>query len=336
VKQTGTKKIVRAIDLGFGNTKSSLSASHDPQGIQLSVIPSVANPVRSGMMASGLKDDINVQRVLVSGTEYEIGPDARIAQSSTATQILHEEYIRQSQYMALSYGAMLYMNVDTIDFLVLGLPVRMMHLSSELKTMMIGKHEIQPGRFVEVKDCGVLAQPQGAMSYYGLSSKPENMQNLQYAKNLLIDCGYFTVDWILSEGFSKPDDVRSGSHNSGMSSLLAAVCNKIASDFNIPGYSEFNDVDTALRTGVLHIYGKQVDMSPYYELITQVAQNTINAIKNSVGDGRNIQNIMLSGGSAFAFSQAIKAAFPHDIIVIDNPVGANVMGFQLRGEMKFV
>lgn len=330
-----SKKIVRAIDVGFGNTKFTVSASGDEGGIQTMSFPSIANPVRDDILASGLVDEVNTVKVSVEGSRFEVGFDSLISKSSTSAPILHEEYIRQPQYMALVMGALHYMDVTTVDFLVLGLPVKMMHLAEELKAKVVGVHKISESKTVTVKDCGVLAQPAGALSYFGLNSAPEMVAAMQNSKLLLIDCGYFTVDWLLSLGFSKPDKVRSDSHNSGMSTVLNEVSKQMAQDLNITGYSEFDDIDLGLRTGTAWVYGKQVDMTRYYPVVEQSSQNTINAIKNKVGDGRNIQFIMLSGGSSFAFLPALKQAFPHEIIVIENSVFSNVIGFQLRGEMKF-
>lgn len=330
-----TKKalIVRAIDLGYGNIKFTTSDSTSGE-IKASSFPSIANPVRDGAQLGTFIDEKNSVRVKVQSGVFEVGYDADISKSNNSTSILHEEYIYQPQYMALTLGALYYIREPVIDFLVVGLPVKMMHLANELKEMMIGKHEIAPNIVVEVKDCGVLAQPVGGLSYYGMSSGKEVYESLKDSRNLLVDSGFFTFDWVVSKGF-KYDDVRSGSHNSGMSSILTEVAKKMGADFNIPNYADFENIDKGLRTGKAKLYGSHIDMSPYFKFVDEVSNDSINAMKNSVGDGRNIDNIILIGGSNFAFLPGLKHAFPkHNIKTIDDSLLANVKGYQMRGELK--
>lgn len=328
------KPVVRAIDLGYGNVKFTLSDSFGGEGIKASSFPSIANPVRDETGLGTFIDEKNTVVVKVKGGAFEVGYDSNISKSNSSTAILHEEYIFQPQYMALTLGALYYIRQPVIDFLVVGLPVKMMHLAEDLKKMMIGIHTIKDGITVEVKDCGVLAQPVGGLSYYGMTSGDEAYENIRSSRNLLIDAGYYTFDWVVSKGF-KYDDVRSGSHNSGMSSILSEVSKKMSADFNIPNYADYENIDYGLRTGKAKLYGKEIDMSPYYKFVDEVSNDSINAMKNSVGDGRDIDNIILIGGSGFAFLPGLKVAFPHhSIITIPDSLLANVKGYQMRGELK--
>lgn len=325
--------IVRAIDIGYGNVKITTSSSTNGEIKALS-FPSIANPVRDNSALGTFIDEKETVVVKVKGGSFEVGPDAGISKSNGSAAILHEEYIKQPQYMALTLGALYYIRQPVIDFLVVGLPVKMMYLADELKKMMIGVHKIKDNISVEVKDCGVLAQPVGGLSYYGMTAGDEVYQNLKTSRNLLIDAGFFTFDWVVSKGF-KYDEVRSGSHNSGMSSILTEVAKKMSIDFNVPNYSDFDNIDRGLRTGRARLYGKEINMSPYYKFVDEVSNDSINAMKNSVGDGRDIDNIILIGGSSFAFLPGLKHSFPnHNIITISDSLLANVKGYQLRGDIK--
>ena len=55
-------------------------------------------------------------------------------------------------------------------------------------------------------------------------------------------------------------------------------------------------------------------------------------MKNRVGDGSDIDNIILLGGGSTLFARTIKAFYPkHTPLVIENAQMANVMGFQAAG-----
>lgn len=65
-----------------------------------------------------------------------------------------------------------------------------------------------------------------------------------------------------------------------------------------------------------------------------VIQEAVQAIKNSVGSGSDIDVIILAGGGASLYAQAMKDKFPkHKVVTLDNPALANVRGFHMIGEL---
>ncbi len=90
--------VVRAIDVGYGNTKySSLITGGD---IQCGMFPSLAPQASSGPdLASGLMQRRNTVVVEVDGVNYEVGKDARLAQDSTHGRVLDPDYSMSNAHM---------------------------------------------------------------------------------------------------------------------------------------------------------------------------------------------------------------------------------------------
>jgi plasmid segregation protein ParM len=61
-------------------------------------------------------------------------------------------------------------------------------------------------------------------------------------------------------------------------------------------------------------------------------KDTIAEMQRYVGDGSDIDNVILVGGGAFFFKPIIKEAFPkHKILELGDGLYANVRGFQIAG-----
>ncbi len=114
--------VVRAIDVGYGNTKfTTLVTGSD---IQCGLFPSLAPQASTGPdLAAGLMQRRNTVVVEVEGVKYEVGKDARLAQDASHGRVLDPDYSMTAAHMALIRGAFYYMGQSKIDLLVLGLPV---------------------------------------------------------------------------------------------------------------------------------------------------------------------------------------------------------------------
>jgi plasmid segregation protein ParM len=322
--------IVRGLDTGFGSTK--LVMSHTPgSDSQCKLFPSLA-PLSINLDLSGggviaRRDTVLVQ---VDGNNYEVGPDVELALNTHASRIMHQNFLETSEYLALFRGALSYMHASRIDLLVVGLPVSLLPTKADyLKQRLEGTHPVADGQTVTVNKVLVLAQPLGGFIHYSLTHGLYSQ--LREAKNLVIDPGFFTVDWILAKGI-QPIPRRCGSFAGGMHSVLRRLAQVISDEYQV-NFDDYGALDRALRNGKLRIFGNDVDVEKYIPQAKPVVEEAVNAIVNSVGDGRDIDSIVLVGGGAPFFRAAIEHRFPsHRVWLVPDPVFSNVRGFQLAGE----
>lgn len=324
--------IVRAIDLGFGYTKYSKMIDND---ICYNSFPSVA-PRASKLEDSDLamineRDTIVVR---VDGTDYEVGPDSLLLETSDTTRTLNDQYIHTAQYKALTYGALAYIGETEIDLLVVGLPVSTYAQGHEqLKKSLIGEHKINDKFTCTVKNALVVYQPLGGLTYCMSLAKSELFEDrdLKESMNLIIDPGFLTFDFLLANG-SKIIEKKSDAHTGGVSRILSAIAESISHKIG-KKYDNFAAIDKALKKKKIRIAGKEEDLIEHIKNTKSVIESPITYMKNIVGDGSDIDNIILLGGGSPIFEKTLKENFKdHDIICIEDPSFANVKGYQIIGE----
>ena len=326
---TQLKKIIRALDIGYGACK--LIRGIDRNGLAMtdsfpSIVARVDNPCHNGLMSKKDTCCININEQY-----YEAGKDMDAAFDGGSERTLHENYIGTDEYKVLLKTSLYYMDEKNIDLLVVGLPVDYMNnKSEELKKLIIGSHTVGDKTF-NVKDIHIVPQPIGGfMSLVKSKNMPPELVRRQ--RNLLIDPGFFTVDYIAARGLKTINNI-SGSTPYGMHALLHKVCEHISKDFNI-SYNNISSVDEGLQNGQFALFGKKVDLKKYVKKSLSVFNPVIKELSNQIGDGREITNIILVGGGAIYLQPLIKKAFPnHQILLSDTPEKANVIGFQFIGEL---
>lgn len=322
--------VIRAHDLGWGFSKFSFA---DADGvINYKAIPSLA-PKHSGMDLSlsfmGKRDTVVVN---IDGSLYEIGADSADLDSNDTSRSLNDQYIFTEQYKAVFYGTLVYINEPVIDLLVVGLPLSNMHLADKLKEIVIGNHKANDTFSCEVKDVLILPQPLGGLYYCMSKSKdvPE-FEFLDEDVNLIIDPGFFTFDFLLTNG-KKMIENKSNSHPGGVSKILRSIATSISKKFGIK-YENLNAIDKGLRRKRIKINGEVEDLIEHIKNTKSVIEGSVNYMKNIVGDGSDIDNIILVGGGGALYQKTIEQFYPnHKIIVVEDGQFANVKGYQLAGE----
>ncbi len=153
-------------------------------------------------------------------------------------------------------------------------------------------------------------------------------------RNLIIDCGARTFDWLVTQGL-KIMDQRSHATNRGIYDVLHILASEIGKHFNMQ-YHDYEPLDLALRTRTQpRVFGKEYDLTPHLPGAKKIAQEAVTELRGYVQDGSDIDNIILSGGAAFFFREAIRSAFPHhDLQQSDDGLYANVRGFARFGVAK--
>ncbi|MCE4369739.1 PRTRC system protein D [Xanthomonas hortorum] len=318
--------IVRAVDVGFGNTKYVSSASG--MDVRCASFPSLAYPSARAPSSGGEKR--KTVAIPINGLHYEVGPDIRLAADTFRATQLHDRYTDTPEYLALLRGALALMRVEAIDLLVLGLPVSSLAAKrATVEKLAIGAHDVGGGRQVSVRKALVVAQPQGALVHY--AAQHGKLDVIGDEQSLIIDPGARTFDWLVARGMRLVQK-QSHSLNRGVFDVLQVIASEISSDIGTP-YTDLDAIDQALRSGKrLMIYQRQYDLSKLLPIAQTVAQQAVSSMMQWIGADYAFQNIVLVGGGAYLFRKAVKAAFPqHRILEVKDPLYANVRGFQLAG-----
>jgi plasmid segregation protein ParM len=340
---TGKKtRVARAIDIGYGNTKFSTTDSRDGKEIACSMFPSVAPlaPKRESDRFLDKKDVVLIE--LKSGECHEVGPDAIHSLPSNASRKLDPEFPRQDAYMALARGAMDYMKVDRIDHLVVGLPVSSMNsMAAVVRDSLVGEHKLST-RTIHVGDVQVVAQPLGGLYDFGTRNKM--MDAIRNGNNILIDPGYFTLDWVFTTG-TKPNWSRSGTaSNAGVGAILRDIMDRIAGDIQLREKrvvevteSLLNMLDFAIRSKTeFKVKGVSIDLSRYMAAPNHVVEAAgLTKLRKSVGSLDDLHMVILVGGASHLYKEAVSKLFGDiDVRVAMEPHYANVRGFQLMAQVE--
>jgi len=323
--------VVRAVDVGRGNTKYIADMRNGEP--QCAMFPSQAQPAETAYEHEGWGTSRKTVSIPVDGLSYEVGPDVHLAADVfTANVLQHDRYTETPEYLALVLGALHFMQLDVIDLLIVGLPVATFKLKRHvgaLERRLTGNHALGKGRSILVKRVKAIAQPAGALMYFGLVQN--RVAQLRKERSLIVDPGRRTFDWIVTQGMQQIDK-RSHSVPRGMQDVLRAVVDGIC---RMTGahYREYELVDAALRTGKkLIVFQKDYDLALHLPLARKVPEQAVSEMMHYVGDAGDIKNIVLVGGGAFFYKPALKAAFPHHTIQeLKDPIYANVKGFQCAG-----
>ena len=321
-------KVVRSVDVGFGNTKFVMS--HAGQDIRCASFPSLAYPSAKDPGTRTGAERRRTVAIPIEGTFYEVGPDVHLAADMFRATQLHDQYVDTPEYLALARGALHFMKVPTIDLLVVGLPVAaFLSRRAQLERLMTGTHDVGGGRQVQVMRAVAVAQPQGALVYYAAAFHKQ--RSIGEELSLVVDPGARTFDWLLSRGMRLVPKV-SSSVNRGMSDILRTIAQEISAEIGRP-YSDLPAIDAALRSGrPLLIYQRAFDLTPLLPSARAVARRAVFSMMEWITEDYSIQNVVLVGGGAFMFKEPLKAALPkHKIQLLKDPMFANVKGFQIAG-----
>lgn len=321
--------VVRAIDVGFGITKFS-TGSLDGR-ISVDHFPSLAFYAPTPPSRDTLRGHRRTVCVPVGKLWYEVGPDAALAADRFRATQLHDGYTETDEYRALTAGALHYMKQPVIDLLVVGLPVAQYVLRrAALEKAMTGTFETGRGRQVTVRKALVVAQPQGALFSYAAGSG--RIAETLGQRSLVIDAGTRTFDWLVTQGMRAMPGL-SHSVNRGVSDILRVIAEGIGADIGEP-YGDHDAIDLALRTRKpLRIYQRPYDMRPHAVTAEKIAEQAVTSMLERLGSSHGFEHVVLAGGGAFLFRKALKARLPKMTCTeIDQPLYANVKGFQLLGE----
>lgn len=251
-------------------------------------------------------------------------------------------YVLRKEYLALLRGAIYYtfkksgVIKNRIDALALGLPVSNFakHKDALVKVAK-GVHVVPvpiglrgiwgPTVEVTVDKVLVLPQPLGALrTHAGKESAVINANST----NLILDPGYNTFDWLMATGM-RADLERSGSFMGGVAHLLREVSQQASMNLGV-GFINLIECECALETGVLVVDAKKYDFLPFRAVAENAAEEFVAQFCNALNFSRRFDHIVMAGGGAKYYIDALRKRFPdHLILVDDDSVMANARGFYL-------
>lgn len=314
------------LDIGYSNLKLAHGDGPVPQ---LAIVPSGAAPMDRMPTRYDGRAASDVLHVLVDGREYAAG--IRQDRAELWSRALHDDYTESASYKALFHAGVLLSGYDVVDVLVTGLPV---HLHSDkarvdhLVSLMQGVHQVTARRSVTVKKVKVVPQPIGGLLDYIAQSG----EDIEDARVLVIDPGFFSVDWVL---ISRNEFVRSASGSSAhaTSVLLEESAKLMAHDYGAAPSIE--DLEGAIRSGKdsVTILGRRVDYLHYVEEAAKsVTPLVADTVKKSMRAMPSPDIIVLVGGGASYYNAAITGAFdPVRVVMPDDCVYSNARGFWHMG-----
>lgn len=322
---------VASVDIGYGNLKAVWGPlGSEPAGSL--VLPVGAAPTK--MAAKGINNSIDAGQgavVLVDGTEWVAGVSPLELQGFARPT--HENYPRTNEYLALFYAALAKIGAPEIDALVTGLPVSQYYdttppaMTQHLIKRLQGEHYVRNGLMVNVKKVLVVPQPIGAFRSY-LS------QNRGFAKEtdaltLVVDIGFYSVDWAVLRG-QKVLDQFSGSSVLATSRVLEQASEQIT--LANPGLRiSQSRLESAFRDGRdrLTIGTTEIDYMTFLNAAArEIADKVCNVVSSDMrGLGDSLDQVLVTGGGATLFYPSLKSVYGKNVFLGDSTVTANAYGF---------
>lgn len=320
--------LIRAIDVGYGYTKYTAAVAG--QHLHCASFPSLAYPTPRDPGRTLGAERRKTVAIPINGLFYEVGPDVMLAADTFRATQIHDHYIDTPEYLALARGALRMMKVETIDLLVVGLPVaHFVSKKAALEKLMTGRHDVGGGKRVQVRQTIAMAQPNGALIDY--ATQHDRVLAMEDETSLVIDPGSRTFDWLVARGM-KLAHKRSHSVNRGVSDILQIIADDIGTEIGRP-YNQLDAIDLALRTGKsLAVFQRTYGLARMRPVVESVAKQAVGSMLRRIGEVYDVQNVILVGGGAFLFKKAIKEAFStHQLLEVKEPFFANVRGYQVAG-----
>ena len=267
--------------------------------------------------------------VTINGESWIAG--IRPSRVSGWQRALHADYPASQSYQALWLAALSQIPDARIECLVTGLPVAQAMDPARreaLRQRLRGPHQTPRG-LVEVIDVRVLAQPIGTFIDVLMQAEPEVLDRISEGTVLVLDVGFFSVDWALLVG----GDLRrttTGTSLEAMSVLIEQAAGRIASERG--GRPPLAAIEQALGEdrATLLTRGQRLTVAPYLEqAAAERVPIALEALRQDLRrEQTEIDLILLTGGGARWFAPTLGTLFPGVPLQPPvDPVNANARGY---------
>jgi plasmid segregation protein ParM len=314
------------LDIGYSNLKVAFGEEgHEPELVSRPAGAAPSEHIGQRIMSAGADEPL---RVLVDGKEYVAG--CSHDRLENWARELHKDYTATDSYRALFNAGLLLTGMTEIDRVVTGLPTSQYFddgLRKHLVKTMKGEHQVTPKKKILVKDVKIVPQPLGGfVDYLNHLKDPSDIED---ASVLVIDPGFFSVDWVLlANGEFKRGS--SGTSLDATSVILDEASALIGKDYGSgPGRSK---MENAVRSGrdTVVVHGARVEIAPYLTKAAATVGHIVSAqLQASLRKEESaVDAIVMVGGGAPLFEAAIKEAFDKTpLSIATDSVFANARGF---------
>jgi len=329
-----SEMVVRAVDVGYGHIKYSRGRNTSGE-ILCDRFPSQSPASRDQLYVGGVMQRRDTFIVNLAGRCHEVGKEVAMAlHSNTEGSVMDLDFAVSDAYRARLYGALSYIAQDlpgdNIDTLILGLPPNTYsRYSRELSNRFAGEHIVNTsGEKLVIRHCETYPQPFG--SYASFLDK-QDVGAVPVA--LIVDVGYNTCDWYVCQGMRGR---LSGSSLRGMSAVINAMAKEVlnATKFDATETEVMRLIDMSLTSGTqFKLCGKSVKLERAQKVGDDVIEEAAQSVKNAIRSAGDIEVIIVTGGGAQFYKDAIRKKFPHhETRVLEDSAFGNVRGFHLIGE----
>ncbi len=319
------------MDIGYSNLKVGYGDSDgEPTLVNRPAGAAPSENIGQQIINMGNEEPL---RVLVDGREFcaAISHD-RI---ENWARELHKDYSSTDSYRALFNAGLLLTGMTEIDRLVTGLPTSQYfdeNLRKHLIKTMKGEHQVTPRKKIVVREVKIVPQPLGGFADY-LHGLGDDTSQIEDASVLVVDPGFFSVDWVLlvNGEFKRAS---SGTSLEASSVILDEAGSLIATDHG--GNPGRGKMENAVRSGrnSVSVFGTRVDITPYLTAASATVGHIVCAqLQESLRkEGADIDAIVMVGGGAPFYEAAIKSTFAKTpVSIAADSVFANVRGFWRGG-----
>lgn len=321
------------LDIGYSNLKMVMGESGKaPKEL---VLPAGAGPATKLPTKLSAQESDGAIHIMLDGEPWVAGIPADFLENWERD--LHEDYPSSRNYKALFYAALLKTGRERIDRLVTGLPVNQyleFERRDKLAESLRGAHKINAKRTVQIDDVVVLPQPVGAYMHLLSVSSAEMMETMDEGRVIVLDPGYFSVDWVAMQGRSLRKG-SSGTSQKAMSRVLEET-SRLMNEEHGAGACTKDKLENAIRTGKesVLVYGERIAIRDYFDrAIATVAPQAMASLRQAMREeDRGADIVLLAGGGGSAFADSAREVFPRSRVVVpENPVLANAQGFWFYG-----
>ncbi|HYW76073.1 MAG TPA: ParM/StbA family protein [Gammaproteobacteria bacterium] len=313
------------IDVGYSNLKIVAGTGHSPAVAEL--LPAGAGPVEALPDALGGGHIREGRTVHIGGQPWVAGIEPYRLHGRERD--IHDDYTATKAYRALLLAALDVAGDTVIRHLVTGLPVSHYQDTERRKRLthrIRGTHAIDSDRRVSVERVTLLPQPIGA--YVDASAHDLDPAILNEGRVLVVDVGFFSFDWALIEDVALVSQV-SGTSLEAVSRLLDNTDEIIRAEHGERvGAAR---IEAALRQRASHVllHGERIQLQPILsKAAAKTAQQAIGALRQMQRGQRPIDLVILTGGGAGLYRDAVQALFPKTrVFTPPEPWLANARGF---------
>lgn len=316
------------LDVGYSATKGATAET-------VFSFASAAGPVEMLPDRFGAADDTLL--VAIDGQTWAAGIEPTRLQGRS--RVLHKDYTCTKQYKALFFAGLVRAGYSSIDCLATGLPVTQYNdksLREALRTRLEGVHRPAQDVEIEVKKVYVYPQPVGTWAEALAEESGENAERFTRARILVLDPGYYSVDYTVISG-GELRQKSSGTSTLAMATLIERVSYEIRRVRS--GSPSVDEIEMALRLGrPLEYRGTEIDLKTLVQgVAADMVPDILDDVRSAIRQEGDPDIVVLTGGGAATYESAARRVFEIDgtrVIIPKDPSTANAQGFLRLAQAK--